>query len=47
MITACTAECIYKALQRAAPVLLEPIMQLEVSKVLMRVCMGVLSPILN
>ncbi|KAK2190371.1 hypothetical protein NP493_82g01026 [Ridgeia piscesae] len=31
MITACTAECIYKALQRAAPVLLEPIMQLEIT----------------
>ena len=30
MITACVSECIYQALQEAAPVLLEPVMQLEV-----------------
>lgn len=33
MITACVAQCIYHAISKASPVLLEPVMNLEVIKV--------------
>lgn len=31
MVTACVAQCIYQAVSKASPVLLEPLMDLEVT----------------